>query len=98
LAGPNEASRRDRNHLVCANINMNRTPASSWTSWYCRRRRREHKARHEARTGKLDALIELGEAVLRGDIHSDIDGADKANILIQDYVTQVGVSRRRTKA
>jgi hypothetical protein len=38
---------------------------------------------------------ELGEAVLRGDIRiQDIDGDDKANIVwIQDYVTQVGVSR-----
>jgi hypothetical protein len=56
----------------------------------------KYKARHEARTGKLGRPYqELGEAVLRGDIRiQDIDGDDKANIVwIQDYVTQVGVSR-----
>jgi hypothetical protein len=56
----------------------------------------KYKARHLARTGKLGRPYqELGEAVLRGDIRiQDIDGEDKANIVwIQDYVTQVGVSR-----
>jgi hypothetical protein len=38
------------------------------------------------------SYIELGKAVLRGDIRiQDIDGDDRANMIwIQDYATQVG--------
>jgi hypothetical protein len=56
----------------------------------------KYKQRHEARTGKRGRPYgEIAEAVLRGDIRiQDIDGDDKANLVwIQDYVTQVGVSR-----
>ncbi len=56
----------------------------------------KYRERHEARTGKRGRpYAEVAEAVLRGDIRiQDIDGDDKANLVwIQDYVTQVGVSR-----
>lgn len=49
--------------------------------------------RHAARSGRKGrSYIDLGEAVLRGDLRiQDIDGDDKANLIwIQDYVTQVG--------
>jgi hypothetical protein len=52
-----------------------------------------YRRRHAARKGTLgQSYMELGKAVLRGDIRiQDIDGDDKANIIwIQDYVTQVG--------
>ena len=52
-----------------------------------------YRQRHLARTGKLGhSYIELGKAVLRGDIRiQDIDGDDRANMIwIQDYATQVG--------
>lgn len=52
-----------------------------------------YQQQHAARTGKIGrSYIELGEAVLRGDIRiQDIEGDDTANMIwIQDYVTQVG--------
>ena len=55
--------------------------------------RRVMEERHAARSGKKGrSYIDLGEAVLRGDLRiQDIDGDDKANLIwIQDYVTQVG--------
>jgi len=55
--------------------------------------RRVMEERHAARSGRKGrSYIELGEAVLRGDLRiQDIDGDDKANLIwIQDYVTQVG--------
>jgi hypothetical protein len=56
----------------------------------------KYKERHQARTGERGRPYgEIAEAVLRGEIRiQDIDGDDKANLIwIQDYVTQVGVSR-----
>jgi hypothetical protein len=56
----------------------------------------KYKQRHEARVGRRGgSYAEIAEAVLRGEIRiQDIDGDDKANLVwIQDYVTQVGVSR-----
>ena len=52
-----------------------------------------YRKRHAARRGTVgQSYMELGKAVLRGDIRiQDIEGDDKANIIwIQDYVTQVG--------
>ena len=56
-------------------------------------RANRYRQRHAARTGKLGrSYIELGEAVLRGELRiQDIDGDDRYNLIwIQDYVTQVG--------
>jgi 5,5'-dehydrodivanillate O-demethylase len=56
----------------------------------------KYRERHEARAGKRGRPYgEIAEAVLRGEIRiQDIEGDDKANLVwIQDYVTQVGVSR-----
>ena len=54
---------------------------------------KQYRLRHAARGGKVGrSYIELGEAILRGELRiQDIDGDDKANMIwIQDYVTQVG--------
>jgi len=54
---------------------------------------KQYRQRHDARSGKIGrSYIELGEAILRGELRiQDIDGDDKANMIwIQDYVTQVG--------
>ena len=64
---------------------------------------KQYRQRHDARSGKIGrSYIELGEAILRGDLRiQDIDGDDKANMIwIQDYVTQVGqgpLSERKTE-
>jgi 5,5'-dehydrodivanillate O-demethylase oxygenase subunit len=66
-------------------------------------RAQRYRQRHAARAGKLGrSYIELGEAVLRGDLRiQDIDGDDRHNLIwIQDYVTQVGqgsLSERKTE-
>jgi len=55
-----------------------------------------YRRRHLARTGKTGrSYVELGEAILRGDLRiQDIEGDDKANLVwIADYVTQVGVGK-----
>ena len=54
---------------------------------------KQYRLRHAARGGKIGrSYIELGEAILRGELRiQEIDGDDKANMIwIQDYVTQVG--------
>ena len=87
---------RDREHLAW------RVPIDDEQHWSFQvdlmhfeneEQRRVLEERHMARAGRKGrSYIELGEAVLRGELRiQDIKGDDKANLIwIQDYVTQVG--------